>query len=185
MEHPADRGQQSEPLLYLHADHCPIWMLDYVIALATHCKAKTATLAQCMLGWGSSTFLQIFSEIYHVTMLQCYHVTMLPCYHVTMLPVTFLGITRCMGAQLLLDQSLLYYILFRIIGARHKPFFSGERWVRWSWRSPWLIPTLGGYVASVALFNLVEPINQALLPQLAYAQASSLVTLQLCNFVAA
>jgi len=77
---------------------------------------------------------------------------------------------RCMGAQLLLEQSLLYYLLFRVIGARHRPFFEGKRWVRWSWRSPWLIPTLGGYFASVALFNLVEPINQALLPQLAYAR---------------
>jgi len=73
------------------------------------------------------------------------------------------------AARLLLEQSMLYVALLRLIGARHAPFFRGESWVRVRWRAPWLAPVLGGYAASLALFNLVEPINQALLPHLAYA----------------
>ena len=41
--------------------------------------------------------------------------------------------------------------------------------MRLRWRGPWLAPVLGGYTASLALFNLVEPLNQLLLPHLAYA----------------
>jgi len=74
-----------------------------------------------------------------------------------------------MAARLLLEQSALYYVIFRLIGARHSPFFRGTDWIRASWRRPWLVPVLGGYTASLALFNLVEPINQALFPFLAYA----------------
>jgi len=72
------------------------------------------------------------------------------------------------GARLLLEQSVLYWLLFKLIGSRHEPFFKTDKWVRWGWRKPWLLPVLGGYAASLALFNLVEPINQALLPHLAY-----------------
>lgn len=73
------------------------------------------------------------------------------------------------AARLMLEQTMLYVGLLRLIGSRHAPFFRGESWVRIRWRAPWLAPVLGGYAASLALFNLVEPINQALLPHLAYA----------------
>jgi len=59
-------------------------------------------------------------------------------------------------------------VALRLIATRHPDFFDGKTWVRGSWRQPWLIPVLGGYTASLALFNLIEPLNQALFPQLAY-----------------
>jgi membrane protease YdiL (CAAX protease family) len=74
---------------------------------------------------------------------------------------------RMMSARLILDQTLLYLLLGKLVHVRHPTFFT-RKWVRWSWRGPWLLPVLGGYSASVALFNLVEPINQALLPSLDY-----------------
>lgn len=74
-----------------------------------------------------------------------------------------------LGARLLVEQSLLYFALCKLVHKRHPDFFT-KRWVRWSLRGPWLLPVLGGYSASIALFNLVEPINQWLLPHLAYTQ---------------
>ena len=75
------------------------------------------------------------------------------------------------GARLLLEQSFLYFCLLRLVAARHGPRFfgRGSAWVRMRLRGPWLWPVLGGYAASLSLFNLVEPINQALLPHLAFA----------------
>ena len=75
--------------------------------------------------------------------------------------------TRLMSARLLLEQVLLNLGVFQMIRTRHPGFFS-RVWVRWSLRGPWLAPVLGGYAASLALFNLVEPLNQALLPGLNY-----------------
>ena len=46
---------------------------------------------------------------------------------------------------------------------------AAQKWVRWSLKGPWLLPVLGGYASSIALFNLVEPFNQRLLAHLAYA----------------
>lgn len=74
---------------------------------------------------------------------------------------------RMLSARLLLEQTALYAACCKLLSARHPGFFS--RWVRWSARGPWLAPVLGGYAASLALFNLVEPLNQALLPQLGSA----------------
>ena len=73
-----------------------------------------------------------------------------------------------LSMRLLFEQTMLYAIMVKLMAARHE-FFSGRRWVRWSLRGAWLAPVLGGYAASVALFNLVEPFNQALLSHLAYA----------------
>ena len=49
-----------------------------------------------------------------------------------------------LGARLLVEQSVLYLALCKLIQIRHPEFFS-SRWVRWSWRGPWLLPVLGGY----------------------------------------
>ena len=75
------------------------------------------------------------------------------------------------GARLLIEQSTLYTCLLRMVASRHGPRFfgKGSAWVRMRLRGPWLWPVLGGYAASLAMFNLVEPINQALLPHLAFA----------------
>lgn len=78
-----------------------------------------------------------------------------------------------LAIRLCLEQATVYALLLRFISSRHRgvgaPFIGeGSRWVRWGWRRPWLLPVLGGYTASLGLFNLVEPINQALLPFLDY-----------------
>ena len=78
-----------------------------------------------------------------------------------------LNSVRMASARLIVEQTLLYVLLGKVIAARHPKFWS-RQWVRWSWRGPWLLPVLGGYAASLSLFNLVEPLNQALLPGLAY-----------------
>lgn len=78
-----------------------------------------------------------------------------------------LNSVRMASARLILEQTLLYVLLGKIVATRHPKFWSSQ-WVRWRWRGPWLLPVLGGYAASLALFNLVEPLNQALLPGLAY-----------------
>lgn len=70
---------------------------------------------------------------------------------------------RLLPARLILEQTCLYAALCKLLAARHPDFFT-RRWVRWSARGPWLAPVLGGYAASLALFNLVEPLNQMLLP---------------------
>lgn len=78
-----------------------------------------------------------------------------------------LNSVRMASARLILEQTLLYVVLGKVVAARHPQFWT-KRWVRWNWRGPWLMPVLGGYAASLALFNLIEPINQMLLPGLAY-----------------
>jgi membrane protease YdiL (CAAX protease family) len=86
--------------------------------------------------------------------------------------------TRVMSMRLILEQALLNLGLFQMVRARHPGFFT-RKWVRWSLRGPWLAPVLGGYTASLALFNLVEPLNQALLPGQAYLPEG--VVAQLAN----
>ncbi|KAL1510529.1 hypothetical protein AB1Y20_006832 [Prymnesium parvum] len=81
------------------------------------------------------------------------------------LPLTEAGL---LGTRLLVEQTLLYVLLCKLIQRRHPDFF-GSKWVRWSLNGPWLLPVLGGYSASIALFNLVEPLNQHMLSHLAYA----------------
>lgn len=78
-----------------------------------------------------------------------------------------LNATRMLSARLILEQSLLYVLLGKLVTMRHKGFFTRE-WTRVRWRAPWVGPVLGGYTASLALFNLIEPLNQMLLPGLAY-----------------
>ena len=72
-----------------------------------------------------------------------------------------------MSVRLIVEQSVLYLLLGWVVKLRHPTFFSKE-WVRLKWKGPWLAPALGGYCASLALFNLVEPLNQYLLPKLGY-----------------
>ena len=74
---------------------------------------------------------------------------------------------RTLSVRLLLEQTILNLGLFQLVRMRHPGFFS-HKWVRWRWQAPWIAEVLGGYAASVALFNLIEPLNQALLPGLAY-----------------
>ena len=78
-----------------------------------------------------------------------------------------LNATRMLSARLILEQTSLYLLLGKLVSMRHPSFFS-KKWIRIKWKAPWLLPTLGGYTASLALFNLVEPLNQWLLPSLAY-----------------
>ena len=78
------------------------------------------------------------------------------------LPLTESGMV---ATGLLVQQTLLYGVIFKYIGSQHKRFFSSD-WIRGGWRRAWLLPVLSGYAASIALFNLVEPLNQALLPHL-------------------
>jgi len=85
-----------------------------------------------------------------------------------------------LGSRLLLEQTTVYALLFKFMSSRHgaaaggavgggAPFFGkGSRWVRWDVRRPWLLPVLGGYAASLGIFNLVELLNQYLLPFLDY-----------------
>lgn len=79
------------------------------------------------------------------------------------LPISRSGM---LGMRLFLEQSILYVLLAKVMEKRHG-FFS-KKWVRWSFKGPWLAPVLGGYMASLTLFNLAEPINQALFPHLSY-----------------
>lgn len=74
---------------------------------------------------------------------------------------------KMFGVRLFVEQVVFNLILGAIVKLRHPEFFS-KLFVRWKWKAPWLAPVLGGYAASLALFNLVEPINQALLPSLFY-----------------
>ena len=67
-----------------------------------------------------------------------------------------LNATRMLSARLILEQTSLYLLLGKLVSMRHPSFFS-KKWIRIKWKAPWLLPTLGGYTASLALFNLVEP----------------------------
>ncbi len=69
--------------------------------------------------------------------------------------------SKAAALNLILCQSVQYAAVIALFGAVHGPFLRGKKWVRFSWRRPWVVPALGGYAASLALFNLVEPINQA------------------------
>ena len=89
-----------------------------------------------------------------------------------------LNAARMMSGRLILEQALLYFALGTLARKRHPGVFTTQ-WVRLRWRAPWLAPVLGGYAASLALFNLVEPLNQALLPGLAYASEG--IVAQLAN----
>jgi membrane protease YdiL (CAAX protease family) len=81
-----------------------------------------------------------------------------------------MGEASLLGARVLLEQTVVYVVLLKLLASRHAPFFRDGAWVRWRWRGAWAAPVLGGYAASVALFNLVEPLNQALWPHLEYMQ---------------
>ena len=81
-----------------------------------------------------------------------------------------MGEASLLGARVLLEQAVVYVVLLKLLASRHAPFFRDGAWVRWRWRGAWAAPVLGGYAASVALFNLVEPLNQALWPHLEYMQ---------------
>jgi hypothetical protein len=50
VENPADRGDQSEPSLYLHADHGSLWVFPLMLSFIKRTGARTCTFAQCMFG---------------------------------------------------------------------------------------------------------------------------------------
>ena len=50
VENPADRGDQSEPNLYLHADHGSLWVFPLILSFIKRTGARTCTFAQCMFG---------------------------------------------------------------------------------------------------------------------------------------
>ena len=50
VENPADRGDQSEPNLYLHADHGSLWVFPLMLSFIKRTGARTCTFAQCMFG---------------------------------------------------------------------------------------------------------------------------------------
>ena len=47
LENPADRGDRTEPSLFISDEHGPIWQLPELQTLATQCGAATSTFAQC------------------------------------------------------------------------------------------------------------------------------------------
>jgi membrane protease YdiL (CAAX protease family) len=95
-----------------------------------------------------------------------------PFFDVVLLGLAAIGVpltrSSMLGARLCLEQATVYVLILKLMALRHReadaPFFGkNSRWVRWGWRRPWLLPVLGGYAASLGIFNLVEPVNQALL----------------------
>ena len=50
VENPADRGDHSEPNLYLHADHGSLWVFPLMLSFIKRTNARTCTFAQCMFG---------------------------------------------------------------------------------------------------------------------------------------
>ena len=59
IENPADRGDLSQPNLFLNASHGPIWLMPAVCALIKRTSAKTVTFAMCAFGapWQKVTTL--------------------------------------------------------------------------------------------------------------------------------
>ena len=59
IENPADRGDLSQPNLFLNAAHGPLWLMPAVCALIKRTSAKTVTFAMCAFGapWQKATTL--------------------------------------------------------------------------------------------------------------------------------
>ena len=59
IENPADRGDLSQPNLFLNASHGPLWLMPAVCALIKRTSAKTVTFAMCAFGapWQKATTL--------------------------------------------------------------------------------------------------------------------------------
>ena len=59
IENPADRGDLTEPKLYLHRDHGPLWLMPAILHLADKVSAKSVTFAMCAFGaeWQKETTL--------------------------------------------------------------------------------------------------------------------------------
>ena len=47
VENPSDRGDPSQPDIYLHEDHGPLWLMPAVVALARVTEAHSATFPMC------------------------------------------------------------------------------------------------------------------------------------------
>ena len=59
IENPADRGDLTEPKLFLHRDHGPLWLMPAMLHLADKVSAKFVTFAMCAFGaeWQKETTL--------------------------------------------------------------------------------------------------------------------------------
>jgi len=59
IENPADRGDLSQPNLFLNAAHGPLWLMPAVCALIKRTSAKKVTFAMCAFGapWQKATTL--------------------------------------------------------------------------------------------------------------------------------
>lgn len=86
--------------------------------------------------------------------------------------------------QVLASHLLWVAMAVRVLGVRLAPFWprpfgiggsSGDRWFTARWRTNWLGWALGGYVLSVAGYNAVEVLNDAILPPLVEGEGESLV----------
>eukprot|EP00965_Chrysotila_dentata_P048189 1598343-Pleurochrysis_carterae.AAC.1 len=58
LEHPADRGALSSPIL-LHRDHAPIWLLPDILALKADTGSSVITFPQCALGASSQKYTSL------------------------------------------------------------------------------------------------------------------------------
>ena len=59
IENPADRGDVTQPDIFLHADHGPLWLMPAIYALSRHAATKMVTFAMCAFGaeWQKMTTL--------------------------------------------------------------------------------------------------------------------------------
>ena len=59
IENPADRGDLTEPSLFIDAAHGPLWLMAAVCALSRHASTKVVTFAMCEFGapWQKYTTL--------------------------------------------------------------------------------------------------------------------------------